>query len=175
MTKREMKQDLLGGKEYTPSPDSYNLDKCVAGNKSAMATIEESENMPSSAFKSTSAKTMKTPQQNQPGPGAYEPVYDSVTPTPPGTSMNSNLVSKVGRDIYFGASDIGSCYNAPTDGHVGPGVYTPEVTNDGEINTIEKRATKKASSGWSMSFVSDSLREMWTALVRNDSTLALAA
>ena len=48
MTKRTLHLEIHGsdGRDVTPGPDQYNLDKVSANNKSAMATIEEKERVP---------------------------------------------------------------------------------------------------------------------------------
>ena len=174
MTKREMQMDLLGGNDdITPGPDTYNVDQATATDKIAMAAMSGKEKMPSSSFRSASRKGLKTAHSDQPGPGAYSPDPDATYDALPGASMKSNLISKTGRDHYLGAMDISATMQNATSPITGPGSYIPRVTNDGEPNTLEERVLLKADRGWSNYFTSDSIREMFTALVADDRTNAL--
>lgn len=88
----------------------------------------------------------------------------------PGANMKANPVSRVGRDS-LAVADMSA---SPTEVIVGPGSYTPQTTNDGELDTIMLRSQLKADRGWGYAYVSDTIREMFTALLgRNDVTTAL--
>ena len=166
LTKRVLKLDILGADqkgEGTPGPDVYNIDKVPVNAKAAMATITDSENMPMSAFKSTTQKYAPTPQGDQPGPGQYNPNDDAITPALPGANMNANPMSRTGRDTLAMCDPMA---NQPTEVIVGPGTYFPTTTNDGELNSIDIRATVKAERGWGFAYMSDTIREMWTGFAR---------
>ena len=172
MTKRVMQLDIMGEGE-TPGPDAYNADKATASTKIAMSAMDEREKMPSSAFRSAGRKTTKVPQQDQPGPGAYNPNPEATMEALPGASMRSNIVPKSGREISLGGSDVDSNVQNATSAITGPGSYDPRSTNDGERNTIEARVEVKAETGWSAYFISDSIREMFTSLISDDITKRL--
>ena len=173
MTKRIMKLEVLGADIHgdgTPGPDTYNFDKCPVTIKKAMGAIDEGEQVPTSAFKSVTRKHTVVPQQDQPGPGAYRPSFEAAMAALPGANMKANPVSRVGRDS-LAVADMSA---SPTEVIVGPGSYTPQTTNDGELDTIMLRSQLKADRGWGYAYVSDTIREMFTALLgRNDVTTAL--
>jgi len=90
-----------------------------------------------------------------PGPGAYDPNFESVEPTAP------DLVSKTGRDSNMVGQLKGREATGPS---VGPGTYDPTITNDGERNSLAGRTEQKSMfgfNGWNATFVSDSIRSLF--------------
>jgi hypothetical protein len=169
MSKRSLKLDILGGDgDPTPAPDTYKPESALAGSKTAMAAMEEREKMPSSAFRSAGRKGMVIPNQDEPGPGAYDPNPEVTQNAQPGGSMRSNIVSKTGREVSVGGADVDMLVQRATSTMVGPTSYFPH-----EATTIKASSEKKARRGWGVHFMSDSVRDMFTALIRNDHTATL--
>jgi hypothetical protein len=133
-----------------------------------MAAMEEREKMPSSAFRSAGRKGMVIPNQDEPGPGAYDPNPEVTQNAQPGGSMRSNIVSKTGREVSVGGADVDMLVQRATSTMVGPTSYFPH-----EATTIKASSEKKARRGWGVHFMSDSVRDMFTALIRNDHTATL--
>lgn len=76
---RKMQIDIMG--EATPGPGAYNGDQMMrSGKKANLSAFDTGERMPSSSFKSTSAKVAKPPSLQVPGAGAYTPQFSAMEP-----------------------------------------------------------------------------------------------
>ena len=140
--------------EKTPGPAAYDLSKQIGVGD--MTNLEGAELMKSSSFASESPQRGKwsLPQAENPGPGTYDPNWDSIYPLP-----MKYPVPFSARDTRFPGDSI--IRDSQTGPHIGPGTYEPEVTNDGQRNSIEVRAEHNAWLGETASFVSERIRTMW--------------
>ena len=77
--------------------------------------------------------------------------------------MRNNIISQVGRDAKFTGDNVtgGPNPNPQTSAGVGPGAYDPRVTVSGTKDTMSARVEEQAAWGWSASFISNHIREMW--------------
>ena len=143
--------------EDTPGPGAYNPQVDEYGRENELVTLNGAETMQNAVFASTTIRAgIELPSAKVvPGPGAYDPNFESVEPTAP------DLVSKTGRDSNMVGQLKGREATGPS---VGPGTYDPTITNDGARNSLAGRTEQKSMfgfNGWNASFVSDSIRSLF--------------
>jgi len=128
---RELQIEVMG--EKTPGPGAYNGgDMTRAGRKAALAAMDTGEKMPSSAFKSKTAKDVKQHNEMVPGAGAYSPAWTSIEPAPSNPSMHMKAHGQRFESI-----------KQVTDPMVGPGAY--ESQKEGSMAELVKKSVSKAS------------------------------
>jgi hypothetical protein len=135
----------VAGIQATPGPAGYTPLLTETGREAEMSVRNGVETMPMAVFQSKVARIGDiTPHAmlGNPGPGTYDPNPDILMHNLPGQNMNSNLMSKVGRDSRFTADIVGNAVSTPDQ--VGPGLYSPKATNDGTLNTITSRVDKRS-------------------------------
>ena len=162
--------------EPTPGPAAYNPLLTEVGREFEMSVRNGVETMKSAVFASKSERTADNslPSRDNPGPGAYD-IKDALTISHlPGANPDSNIVSSVGRDSRFSADQVGRQEHVTPPG-VGPGLYDPKVTNDGGLATIESKADFQASLGWTASFLSNHIRQMWLGFVGDNDEINQSA
>jgi len=128
---RELQIETLG--EKTPGPGQYDSDAMMRnGKKAALSALDSGEKMPSSAFKSKSAKDVKQQNEHVPGAGAYSPAWTSVEPAP----TNPSRHMKAHGQRFESVKQV-------TDPMVGPGAY--ESHTEGSLANAVKKSVSKAS------------------------------
>lgn len=129
-----------------------------------MTTLNGVEAMQSAAFASTTNRIRKSEIPDNPGPGAYDPNFGSIEANLP----SSNVMSKVGRASHYTGDHLdGGAEDSTTGPAVGPGTYDPELQKDGTRDTMSSRVEQRSSFGgfgWSASFISESLRTMFSGI-----------
>ena len=149
--------------QTTPGPAAYKVEVDEKGREWQMSTMATGERMKSATFASTTAQRgdfLLPGAVDIPGPGAYTP-NDAITiPHLPGANPDTNIVSKVGRASRYVADSMVS-NNGAAGPEVGPGSYDPMVTTSGTLNSIEKQSDLQRDIGWTASFISGHLRELW--------------
>ena len=151
--------------EKTPGPAAYKPQVTETGREQDMTTLNGCEAMKSAAFASKVARVPAPHNENVPGPGQYDPNFESIEPSA------HNAMSHVGRDStvpsQWTSGLLSSRRFASTGPGVGPGTYDPIMTNNGDLDTIQGRSERKAdfgAFGWNASFISDSLRTFFSGL-----------
>ena len=142
--------------EKTPGPGAYTPLLTEEGKEFDMQVREGAEKMKTSSFASkTERKDGLTlaHQRDNPGPGSYDPNFDSIEPSLP------DNISKLARDHRFTGDGVGS--NPQTGPLVGPGSYEPQRGYDGELTTMARRAEEKAWWGLSAWSLSSHMRNVW--------------
>ena len=130
-SERSLKLEILGGDDHTPGPASYEMENFGSSNKSAMSSILERNNMPSSSFRSAGRIELSSQRKDTPGPGAYS-VNDAATIIhEPGANPNNNGLSRLGRG--FASGDVDRLAMNATAPITGPGSY--ESHREGSIST----------------------------------------
>ena len=141
--------------EDTPGPAAYTVLLTETGRESDMSVMNGAEAMKSYVFASTTERKtdMALPNAYVPGPGTYNPNFQSIEPD------EHNILQKTGRDSHYVADQIDGAGDDSTTGpEVGPGSYDPLVRMDGEKANIERKVATKSEQGWDASFISDSFR-----------------
>jgi hypothetical protein len=113
---------LASGNHYvTPGPSAYKPQVTETGREQDMTTLNGCEAMKSAAFASKVARVPAPHNENVPGPGQYDPNFESIEPSA------HNAMSLVGRDaaVPGGLSTDGPRYSS-TGAGVGPGSYDAE-------------------------------------------------
>ena len=172
----DMRTEMWNEGEKTPGPAAYNPLLTEVGREFEMSVRNGVETMKSAVFASKSERTADNslPSRDNPGPGAYD-IKDALTISHlPGANPDSNIVSSVGRDSRFSADQVGRQEHVTPPG-VGPGLYDPKVTNDGGLATIESKADFQASLGWTASFLSNHIRQMWLGFVGDNDEINQSA
>ena len=157
---------LASGNHYvTPGPAAYKPQVTETGREQDMTTLNGCEAMKSAAFASKVARVPAPHNEKVPGPGQYDPNFESIEPSA------HNAMSHVGRDStvpsQWTSGLLSSRRFASTGPGVGPGTYDPITTNNGDLDTIQGRSERKAdfgAFGWNASFISDSLRTFFSGL-----------
>lgn len=153
-SKRELKlassPTSPGSEDAIPGPGAYSPMMTEKGRESDMHVRNGVENMKSAAFASATQRkgvSIGLPGESQPGPGAYNPSFETINP------RITHTVSKTGRDGKFTGSNMdGTGDDCTTGAHVGPGSY------DGSgPHTIAKELSR-GGHVLSASMVSDSAR-----------------
>ena len=147
------------GEKNNPGPSHYNPQVTENGKEHDMTTLNGVECMKSAAFSSESKQIATYHDEAVPGPGQYDPNFDSVEP------VATNMMPQTGRDAVVPGT-LPVKFASTTPG-VGPGTYDPIVTNNGELDTIGARVERRSdlgAFGWSASFVSDSIRSIFSSI-----------
>jgi len=134
---REMKLDIMG--EDTPGPGTYRGKK----------ELSEGSQMPSSAFRSSSAQRGKERNNATPGAGSYDPHLEAVEP-----GMQNGGAGMRSKAQRFQTE------KTSTDMGVGPGSYENDQLNNGNRASIRSRVIDSINGGTSASFRSDTVRQM---------------
>jgi len=145
----------------TPAPNQYDPKQTEVGKEHDMTTLNGVEEMKSAAFSSESVQRPQPHNEKNPGPGQYDPNFESVEPSAP------DLVPKTGRDTSVVVGKLMSARYAATGPGVGPGTYDPLVQKDGTLDTLSARVERRADFGawgWSASFISDSIRSFFSSI-----------
>ena len=132
------------------------------GKEYEMSCRGDGESMKSASFASKVAQrgAFVLPSAPNPGPGAYNPKDDATIEHLPGANPAANPISKVNRDArYVGDTMVKTGHQ--TGPGVGPGSYDPRVTIDGAGDSVGGRSEMQRMLGWSASFISGHLRQLW--------------
>ena len=154
LQQRKIAIDIMG--EATPGPGAYNGDSMMrSGKKAALAAMDTGERMPSSSFKSKSAKTYKYPNEGVPGAGAYTPQWTAIEKAP--RNPANGLKAKGNR---FSGADSWERAQATEPG---PGAYEVEYLRSGAKSSLASQALDKAASsgmGRDIAFGTDDVRTL---------------
>ena len=147
-----------GDIEDTPGPGQYDPRQTETGREHDMITRNGAETMQSAVFASGVDRMRRSELPDTPGPGTYDPNFDSVEAT-----LHDNF-SRTGRDSNM----VGKLQGREATGPgVGPGTYDPAMQKDGTRDTIGTRQEERdmfGGFGWNASFISDSLRTVFSGL-----------
>ena len=149
--------------QCTPGPAAYQVQTDEKGREWQLSAMADGERMQSAVFASKVERTSSAtllPSINNPGPGAYDPDDRITIEHLPGANPDNNPMSKMGRDKRYTGDTMVNNRGAGGP-EVGPGSYDPMVTMDGTKDTIAKRSDHQKSVGWTASFISGHLRDLW--------------
>jgi hypothetical protein len=146
----------FGADPANPGPAAYEPLLTDQGKNFNMevSNIAAAKQSPAFASKAPQRGDFLLPNAPNPGPGCYDPNFESVE-----ASLPDNPIAKTARDHRFTGDSI--IKDSETGPDVGPSSYHPGVTNNGHLESMGARAAEKASWGWSASFLSTHIREMW--------------
>ena len=158
----DMHMEAWNEGEKTPGPAAYSAMVDEKGREWNTSVMNGHEQMKSWTFASTvkQRSDITLPSVDNPGPGAYDPKDQLTIEHLPGANPESNIISKVSRDSRY-VGDVLVEQSVAVNELVGPGSYDPKVTVDGALDTIGARSQKQKDFGWSASFISAHIRQMW--------------
>ena len=130
---RQQRVSRMTDGEKTPGPGQYNGDVMMRnGAKANLSAFDTGERMPSSSFKSKSAKDVKRHNENVPGAGAYTPLWGSIERSPSNPSMHMKAQGR----RFETSKEV-------TEPMVGPGAYESHM--EGSLASAVRKSVSKAS------------------------------
>jgi hypothetical protein len=174
---RTMPQDIHGGEAptalgladpkkpfITPGPGAYTPQLDETGREYDLSVMAGAETMPNATFVSKTDRLMANtlPNKDNPGPGAYDPLFTLVEERWP-----DGGVLKTGRDSRFVADGVLDVSQTSAD--VGPGTYSPRnLPNGGKTSIALSVEEKSDPGGMSWQFVSGSVRNIFSGLFKGE-------
>jgi len=121
-----------------------------SGKKANLSAFDTGERMPSSSFKSTSAKVAKPPSLQVPGAGAYTPQFSAMEPNKrnPANGMKAKGQRFKGNSSWERAQAV----------EPGPGAYEIEYLRSGSKSSVA--GSVGGPQAREVAFSTDSLREL---------------